>query len=96
MLSVPAAINCTFKLPLVVMVVGVGVEVGPLGVFVLVGVEVGVFVRVGVEVGPAGVFVRVDVKVGVGVLVDVGLTPPGSAPQTREPLTYAGILDQSA
>lgn len=77
------------------MIVGVGVRVGvlvgPPGVFEGVGVLVGVevLVRVGVFVGPRGVLV------GVGVLVETGV-PPGSVPQTRDPLTYAGMLLQSA
>ena len=70
--------------------------VGPLGVFVLVGVKValtGVLVRVGVFVGPDGVFVRVGVWVaGAGVFVRVGVNvgmgvPPGALPQAKEPLT---------
>lgn len=68
----------------------VRVAVGPMGVFVFVAVGptgVLVFVAVG------GTEVLVEVA-GTGVLVDG--EPPGSLPQTREPLTYAGMLLQSA
>jgi hypothetical protein len=81
-----------------VFVITVAVRVGvKLGVFVRVGVlvtpvgvKLGVFVRVGVKVGVIEVFVgvRVNVLVGTGV-------PPGSLPQTRVPLTYAGRVAQS-
>ena len=84
--------------------VRVGVKVGPVGVLVRVGVFValtGVLVRVGVLVGPVGVLVRVGVNVGapavfvrVGVNVGTGV-PPGALPQTRELLTYAGMVGQS-
>src|ERR1051326_4978171 len=62
-----------------VVAVGTGVLVGPIGVFVRVGVLVGgTEVLVGVLVGPIGVFVRVGVFVGVlvgptGVFVLVGV-----------------------
>src|ERR1051326_822841 len=61
-----------------VVAVGTGVLVGPVGVFVRVGVLVGTDVLVGVFVGPTGVFVRVGVFVGVlvgptGVFVLVGV-----------------------
>src|SRR5688572_12912398 len=71
--------------------VRVGVKVGPAGVLVRVGVFVtlrGVLVRVGVKVGTPGVFVREGVAVGTGV-------PPGALPQTREPFIYAGMVGQS-
>lgn len=64
--------------------VRVGVLLGPPGVFV----SVGVLVRDGVTLGVSGVLVAVGVLVATGV-------PPGSVPQTREPLTYAGMLVQS-
>ena len=80
---------------------GEAVAVGPRGVLVRVGVfvgPVGVFVRVGVRVsvlvGPMGVFVRVGVADGANVDVGTGV-PPGALPQASEPLMYAGTVGQS-
>jgi hypothetical protein len=83
------------------VIVGVCVRVG---VFVTT-VFVGVGVRVGVLVTPVGVKVGVLVRVAVGVRVGVLVTTvavgvfvgpvTGSLPHVRDPLTYAGTLNQS-
>ena len=60
-----------------VLGVGVGVNVGPPGVIVGVGLAVLVGVAVAVHVGPSvGLTVAVGVDVGAVVGVEVGVVPP--------------------
>src|SRR5688572_4573136 len=69
----------------------VGVDVGPEGVFVRVGVLVGSKVFVGVFVGPEGVLVRVGVLVGpVGVFVRVLVEVAVAAGVPAASTIYAG------